>query len=84
MGTALHMSQLEKIWRMIHGCEKPPESLERILSKGLNAGIEDLHSTSCNLKEPSKNTQKKESLKHQNLVTFSKVLIGGVCCQGAM
>ena len=51
---AVHMSQLEKIWQRIHGCEMPPKSLERILSIGLNSSIEDPHSSNDDHKKSKK------------------------------
>lgn len=75
MGKSVHMSQLEKIWQRIFACQKPPESLEHILSVGLNAGIEDPRTGD---QKGSKKTKKKisENLELLYLVTLSFF----VCC----
>ena len=64
MGTSVHTSQLEKIWQRIHACQKPPESLEHILSIGLNAGIEDPRAG--DQKDSKKKKTSSENLEHLN------------------
>ncbi|CAK9074637.1 unnamed protein product [Durusdinium trenchii] len=72
VGKSVHMSQLEKIWQRIFACQKPPESLEHILSVGLNAGIEDPRTGD---QKGSKKTKKKISEKwrdyHSNFVKLN-------------
>ena len=66
MGTSVHTSQLEKIWQRIHACQKPPESLEHILSIGLNAGIEDPRAGDQKDSKKKKKKTSSENLEHLN------------------
>ena len=71
LGTSVHTSQLEKIWQTIHACQKPPESLEHILSIGLNAGIEDPRTAAQKGSKKDKKKPSSENLEHLNLLTLS-------------